>query len=268
MTELLDPLRPAVEAYWPWLVLAGALVWTTRTGRRLWEGRQRQRRRLAVRASWQPDGRWTVLYGWYDDRGRLLYLGLSNSPGRRVDQHFWQSAWSRDAREMRILDWFEDRADAHRAERFAIERLRPIHNMHHSVAVAPVRRIRSRRAAEPDSPGRQDAPIAIPVPLPTERAAPEAAPLALDDEPELTRQAKERLFEELLAGFLAAGRVEVRMAELVEAWVERTGQPPSKGRPFLHEQLGQRINQGQVQRDEEFRGVYRLPAKPAAQSAT
>jgi hypothetical protein len=79
-----------------------------------------------------------------------------------------------------------------------------------------------------------------------------------DGRPSLTREAKERVFDELLAGFLAAGRAEVRMGELVDAWVERTGQAPSKGRPFLHEMLGQRIDQGQVERAEEGRGVYRL----------
>jgi hypothetical protein len=79
-----------------------------------------------------------------------------------------------------------------------------------------------------------------------------------DGRPALTRETKERVFDELLAGFLAAGRAEVRMAEFVEAWFERTGQPASKGRPFLHEMLGQRIDQGQVERAEEGRGVYRL----------
>jgi hypothetical protein len=84
-------------------------------------------------------------------------------------------------------------------------------------------------------------------------------PLGHDDgRPPLSRDDKERIFEEILLGFAERQQDEVRMAELVEAWSARTGQPSSKGRPFLHEMLGRRIDQGQVERLEDGRGVYRL----------
>jgi hypothetical protein len=79
-----------------------------------------------------------------------------------------------------------------------------------------------------------------------------------DGRPPLDRDTKERHFEAILAGFMERGQTDVRMAELVDAWRAQTGQPPSKGRPFLHEMLGRRIDQGQVERLAEGRGVYRL----------
>jgi hypothetical protein len=86
----------------------------------------------------------------------------------------------------------------------------------------------------------------------------EDIPLGADVGPPLDREAKERIFEEILTGFMVRQQTEVRTGELVEAWRERTGQAPNKGRPFLHEMLRRRIDQGQVERLDDGRGAYRL----------
>lgn len=79
-----------------------------------------------------------------------------------------------------------------------------------------------------------------------------------DGQPPLSREQKEAVFEQILLGFAERQQIEVRMGELVDAWQTRTGQPPSKGRPRIHEMLGRRIEQGQIERAEGGRGVYRL----------
>lgn len=79
-----------------------------------------------------------------------------------------------------------------------------------------------------------------------------------NDTPVLSRSDKERIFEQMLAQMAAAGKVEVRMQELVDLWFSTTKQPPNRGRPFLHEMLGRKVDQGQVERVEGGQGRYRI----------
>ena len=68
----------------------------------------------------------TALYRFYGDDDALLYVGMSQCPYRRAKTH-GGAGWYFDVRYMEV-EWLDSRADAHTAERIAIDRERPRHN--------------------------------------------------------------------------------------------------------------------------------------------
>jgi predicted GIY-YIG superfamily endonuclease len=73
----------------------------------------------------------TALYRFYDARGDLLYVGITNSPHHRFAQHRDGSDWWEHAASRRI-HWYDTRHEALRAEYVAIRRERPIFNRMHN----------------------------------------------------------------------------------------------------------------------------------------
>lgn len=90
--------------------------------------------RRAERAARAPRGKGvTCLYRHYDRDGLLLYVGISDNPASRSEQHRANSKWYRfvvDSTE----EWFDSRATADLAERAAIETERPLFNDTHNRA--------------------------------------------------------------------------------------------------------------------------------------
>ncbi|WP_405671422.1 GIY-YIG nuclease family protein [Streptomyces sp. NBC_01530] len=72
----------------------------------------------------------TALYRCYDADEELLYVGVSKDPEARWEQHR-DKPWWRDV-SMRVVEWFDDRASAERAERKAIQTKGPRYNVHHN----------------------------------------------------------------------------------------------------------------------------------------
>lgn len=77
----------------------------------------------------------TSLYRFYDARGVLLYIGITNSLPRRFGQHGEQKSWYSEAARVTI-EHFATRELALEAERLAIKAERPLHNIRHN-AQAP-----------------------------------------------------------------------------------------------------------------------------------
>lgn len=75
----------------------------------------------------------TALYRLYDAEGRLLYVGISNSPYRRWAQHSVEQSWWPQVVTHK-LEWHEDRNAAMAAEREAVQSERPTWNEVHKVA--------------------------------------------------------------------------------------------------------------------------------------
>ena len=69
-----------------------------------------------------------ALYRVRDDRGRLLYIGISDAPLSRMAGHDRSSGWARHAADISI-EWHPSRDDARTAESAAILAEDPIHNM-------------------------------------------------------------------------------------------------------------------------------------------
>lgn len=69
-----------------------------------------------------------ALYRVRDDRGRLLYVGISEAPLNRMAGHDRSSGWARQAAEIGI-EWHPSRDDARTAESAAILAEDPIYNM-------------------------------------------------------------------------------------------------------------------------------------------
>lgn len=68
-----------------------------------------------------------ALYRFYDDAGQLLYVGITNDPGRRMSQHAEQKRWWPEVRGVSI-EWYDDREGVAAAERRAVAIERPRHN--------------------------------------------------------------------------------------------------------------------------------------------
>lgn len=83
-----------------------------------------------------------------------------------------------------------------------------------------------------------------------------------DGRPALSPELRRAEFAGMLADLMDAGRGTgpdgISTDEIVAAWYERVGEVQGNQRPFLHEQLNDRIEQGQVER--LGRGRYRLVA--------
>lgn len=94
----------------------------------------------------------TALYRLYDVEKRLLYIGITNNPTTRWQQHArtkGESWWSDVA--TKELEWFDSRRDAEKAEVIAIRTEGPPYN--------------DRHAGSWDEPGCRR-----PAPIPSERA--------------------------------------------------------------------------------------------------
>lgn len=72
----------------------------------------------------------TTLYRLYDERMRLLYVGIAGNPGRRFEQHAGDKPWWGDVAHVRT-EHFDTRGDAERAEREAIRDEHPLYNIVH-----------------------------------------------------------------------------------------------------------------------------------------
>lgn len=70
----------------------------------------------------------TALYRHFDGDGRLLYVGISLAPFRRLSSHRHASHWSESIRNIAV-EWFPDRAQALSAEFAAITTEKPLHNI-------------------------------------------------------------------------------------------------------------------------------------------
>jgi prophage regulatory protein len=72
-------------------------------------------------------GRFAV-YRTFTAERELLYAGISKEFGRRWGEHARSQPWWPEARHMTV-DWYDDEAEAMRAEVTAIEQERPRHNV-------------------------------------------------------------------------------------------------------------------------------------------
>lgn len=75
----------------------------------------------------------TALYRIWGDAGLLLYIGISNSFGRRWREHAKRQPWWDEMRRLTADEWFDHREDAEAAERTAIKAERPKYNKTHAV---------------------------------------------------------------------------------------------------------------------------------------
>jgi len=82
-----------------------------------------------------------TLYRHYDKRGELLYVGISINAFTRLSSHLRKSHWSRSIRTMTI-DYYDTRKEVRAAERAAIEREKPKHNI---LMNGKKRRVKSKR---------------------------------------------------------------------------------------------------------------------------
>ncbi len=72
----------------------------------------------------------TALYRHFNATGDLLYVGISLSAVQRLGQHMEKAKWAEKIAKVTV-EWHESRADAERAEREAIKREKPAHNVMH-----------------------------------------------------------------------------------------------------------------------------------------
>lgn len=78
-----------------------------------------------------------ALYRFYGDTGQLLYVGITQDPGKRLAQHTATKNWWTSVRGISI-DWYSSRADAAAAERRAITVERPLMNVQRPSVKPPV----------------------------------------------------------------------------------------------------------------------------------
>lgn len=69
----------------------------------------------------------TAVYRLYDDRNVLLYVGISDNPERRWQDHGTKPWWPTVTR--RTVAWFDTRVEALAEETRAILRENPLHNV-------------------------------------------------------------------------------------------------------------------------------------------
>lgn len=84
---------------------------------------------FGTKVQWVDPDAWArcALYRWFDEQGRLLYVGISVSPLTRQSQHQATSAWYPRAC-AQSLEWFSSRHEAHIAEIKAIHTENPLFN--------------------------------------------------------------------------------------------------------------------------------------------
>jgi len=74
----------------------------------------------------------TALYRYYDSEDHLLYVGVSLHAIQRMAQHRQEKPWYEEVTRVDI-EYYPSRAEAERAERFAIQQERPQHNIQHAI---------------------------------------------------------------------------------------------------------------------------------------
>ena len=77
-----------------------------------------------------------ALYRHFDKDDQLLYIGVSANTMARLSQHQQTSQWLIKAVKM-TTEWFGDRQIALEAEKIAIKKEKPIHNIKHNTAMYP-----------------------------------------------------------------------------------------------------------------------------------
>lgn len=78
----------------------------------------------------------TALYRHFDSEGKLLYVGISNDPCRRLSEHEKTKDWKSEIRDIKI-EYFETREIALLAEQLAIKVEKPLHNVVFNAAMNP-----------------------------------------------------------------------------------------------------------------------------------
>lgn len=75
-----------------------------------------------------------VLYRCFDAAGGLLYIGITKDPGNRFAVHASITPWWCEVAKVTLDETsYEDRGEAHAAERAAIRAERPFHNKIHAL---------------------------------------------------------------------------------------------------------------------------------------
>lgn len=69
----------------------------------------------------------TAVYRWYDADDQMLYVGVSNNPAARADQHSREKPWWSQVARCEVV-WFSSRPEALVAERAAIQTEMPTLN--------------------------------------------------------------------------------------------------------------------------------------------
>lgn len=78
-----------------------------------------------------PRSERTALYRAFGADGELLYVGISNSVLRRITEHGTTKDWWMNVTRTES-EWFPTRVEAEEAERVAIQREHPLHNVQHN----------------------------------------------------------------------------------------------------------------------------------------
>ena len=81
----------------------------------------------------------TTLYRFYDDRDRLLYVGISGNPARRHHEHSKEKPWWTEVARS-TMEHFESRWAALDAERDAIHAEKPLYNIIHNRGAVALQR--------------------------------------------------------------------------------------------------------------------------------
>jgi len=82
----------------------------------------------------------TALYRVFGDADLLLYIGISNSFGRRWTEHAKRQPWWDEKRRLSVDGWFDSREDAEDAETAAIKAEKPKYNKRHATSASRTRR--------------------------------------------------------------------------------------------------------------------------------
>lgn len=149
------------------------------------------------------------LYRWYDEAGRLLYVGVSNEPGWRAIAHLRGATWPKWATRMEVdPQVFPDRLAALESEAEAIRLERPVFNVIHAVASRVTqRRYLMQRGA-----------------IPQDEAIPDEA-AAMEAQAALTayREAREQLHDTVrMAARAGLSQADIaRLSGLSRQWVAR-----------------------------------------------
>ncbi len=72
-----------------------------------------------------------TLYRMFDANGELLYVGISCHAQTRFRQHFDKQPWGKDVRDIKV-EFFPNRESLSLAEKIAIKKERPKHNVAHT----------------------------------------------------------------------------------------------------------------------------------------
>lgn len=83
-----------------------------------------------------------AVYWIYDQYGRVIYIGSSHDPQKRLGVHMATSSWRREIARMEVVAWYPSQLEARSAERLAIRAEDPDHNFHHTELALIVNRTR------------------------------------------------------------------------------------------------------------------------------